>query len=430
VDKRKESQLVIKIVCVIASFMLWLYIHGIENPVTTDKIRNIPVTLENVESLAEQGLTILPNQDFTVDLTIKAPTLELNKLKAEKFKLTADVSGYALKEGEFKVKVNVKEKPAGDYTIIDVDMHVIVKLDKFMKEKVPVKTDLNITPKGGYAALTWDTKTTEVEISGPAQYVSMVKYVKAAASHKDVDKDLELNLELKAYNSDDKVISSDIIKIEPNTLNVVVPVKKTKTVDVSVKRKGTPTNKDTVVREIEVVPNKVDIAGEAALLNNITVIETEVVDLSDVTGNRTQELKLIIPEGISLVNNKGTVSVKITTDKITQKNYSIDVSFNNLGADYNISPEKAKVNVTVSGIDNRIAALNADEIKAFIDLANLAEGEHTVPITVKVPEGVTLLNTNPQNIKVSIAKKSTNVNSGNSSVPVNASPSPSPTVNP
>jgi YbbR domain-containing protein len=412
VDKRKESQLGIKIICVVASFVLWMYIHGIENPIQTDRFSSVPVTLINTEVLAEQGLIISPDQEFKVDLNIKGPFMELKKIKTDKIKLTADISGYALKKGEFKVKVDVNEKPTGDYTILDADLHVSVKLDDLVKRSVPVKTDLNIKAKSGFVVQIPENKVTEVKVSGPSEFVKDISYVKAEVASKEVEKDIPLSLKLFAYNSEDKPISEDIVKIEPNTIEMLVSVKKTKTVDVAIKQKGTPVAKDVIVRELELTPNKIDIAGDSEVLNGISAIETEVIDLADVTGSRSQEVKLILPAGVTMANGKAVATLKITADKIVQKSYSIDISINNLKEDYTISNDKLKANIVVSGVDTRIATLNLNEIKASIDLANVTEGENTIPISIKVPDGVTLISTNPQSVKVNIAKKSTAINSG------------------
>jgi YbbR domain-containing protein len=423
VDKRKESQLGIKIICVVASFVLWMYIHGVENPIQTDRFSSVPVTLINTEVLAEQGLIISPDQEFKVDLNIKGPFMELKKIKTDKIRLTADISGYALKKGEFKVKVDVNEKPAGDYTILDADLHVSVKLDELVKRSVPVKTDLNIKAKSGFVVQIPENKVTEVKVSGPSEFVKDISYVKADVASKEVEKDIPLSLKLVAYNSEDKPISEDIVKIEPNTIDMLVAVKKAKTVDVALKQKGAPGNKDILIREMEIAPNKIEIAGDTELLNSISTIETEVIDLTDVTGSRTQEVKLILPAGVTMVNGKAVATLKITADKIIQKSYSIDIGINNLGEDYTINNDKLKASIVVSGTDTRISALNMTDIKASIDLTNVKEGESTVPINIKVPEGVTVISTNPQSVKVNLTRKSGVVSPGT----VQVTPTPIPT---
>jgi YbbR domain-containing protein len=425
VDKRKESQLGIKVACVIASFVLWMYVHGIANPIQPKQIAEIPVILVNDESLNERKLVISPNQEFKVQLNVRGPYNEIKNIKADKFKLTADVSGYALKKGEFKVKVDVKEKPTGDYNILENDLYITIRFDEFITKSIPVKTDLNIKPKSGFIATIPENKITEVQVSGPGEYVNSISYVKGEESQKDVDKDISLNLKLVAYNSEDKSVGSDSIKMQPSTIEMLIPVKKTKSVDVSVKRKGIPNNKDISIRgDIEVTPNKIDIAGDAELLNSINMIETEVIDLSDVIGNRTQEVKLILPQGVTLVNGKGVVSAKITTDKTIQKTYSIDIASNNLGADYTVSNDNVKVSVTIAGIENKLNAVNISDIKGYIDLANLVEGDHTVPIVIKLPEGITLLTTSPQTVKVTITKKNATVTTGTTNVTPTATPKP------
>lgn len=41
--KTKDSTLIVKLICLLLSFGLWLYISNVENPVRTYEIKNIPV---------------------------------------------------------------------------------------------------------------------------------------------------------------------------------------------------------------------------------------------------------------------------------------------------------------------------------------------------------------------------------------------------
>ena len=52
-DKDGKQQFIIKICCVIAAFVLWLFITSTENPLTAYKIKNIPVQLLNTDTLTQ-----------------------------------------------------------------------------------------------------------------------------------------------------------------------------------------------------------------------------------------------------------------------------------------------------------------------------------------------------------------------------------------
>lgn len=72
--------------------------NGRKNPIQTRVIPNVEVNLVNIENIEESNLALLPNQRFTVDLTISGRALDVFNAKAEDFRIEADMGGY-LKKG-------------------------------------------------------------------------------------------------------------------------------------------------------------------------------------------------------------------------------------------------------------------------------------------------------------------------------------------
>ena len=69
-DNGNEKRIVVKLVCVILSFILWLYVSNVENPTRTSDIKAVEVTLENTDVLKDSNLCLKPDQKFLVDLKI------------------------------------------------------------------------------------------------------------------------------------------------------------------------------------------------------------------------------------------------------------------------------------------------------------------------------------------------------------------------
>lgn len=417
-DKRKENQILIRIICIVASFALWLYINGIKNPMKTDTIKNVQVNIVNEEALKEQGLVLLPEQyqDLNVELIVKGPASEINRLAPNQFKLEADVGVLGIKPGEHPVRVTIKQQPIGDYNVVITDLQVKVKFDKFVRKTVPVKNKININTKEEFTFFAPVTKPSEVYVSGAAQFVNPIAYVMAQADYQDMDTNIQASLPLKAYNEDDKMINSDVITIEPNIVDVSVSVKRTKTIPITVAQKGSANN-NIILKSIEAVPDKIDIAGDSDIIGKISSITTEPLDLSTVNDDKTIELKIVVPKDITLINSKDTINVKIDVDKIIEKSFPIDIKFNNLGEEYNMVSNRSSVSVTLSGTEARINALDSKDIACLVDLSNFKEGVHTLQISVSIPEGIKIVKVTPPNVEVTIALKevptSTETDNGN-----------------
>ncbi len=403
VGKKKNNQALIKIICVIASFILWIYVANIENPERTDTLL-VPVSIENVDALADYKLVLMNDRKFEVKLKVKGPMLDINALNASKIKLKVDMSSVLmLKKGINRVPVIIDSIPDNITAPEKDNLKLEINLDELKSKTVPVQLEIPASVKPGYAALDPVANLSSVYISGPAQYVDNVAYVKAKSELKDGDADAEFNLPLQPYDEAGRIVKE--VKIDPGTVNVVIPVKKTKTVSIFINTKGNIT-KGMKLNSIEAVPAKVDIAGDPNVLKAISQIETETIDLAAVTTSKTIEAKLNLPNNVVLVHGNPVVNVKINVDQVGQKNISRSVQFINLGQGLNYTADKNSVFLVLTGPQSLLNAIGDNDIKCTADLTNLGEGEnHSVPVTVSgLPDGLVVESKTPTNVKVTITK--------------------------
>ena len=59
-----ENKNVLKIISLIIAILLWVYVMGEVNPDTKEKISDIEVTFVNTETLADEGLAVVHEQDL------------------------------------------------------------------------------------------------------------------------------------------------------------------------------------------------------------------------------------------------------------------------------------------------------------------------------------------------------------------------------
>jgi YbbR domain-containing protein len=71
--------------------------------------------------------------------------------------------------------------------------------------------------------------------------------------------------------------------------------------------------------------------------------------------------------------------------------------------------EKEKGSLVISAAEEVMNSLDLKKITYTVDLVNLVEGEHTVPVKVSLPEGINLISKEPEKILVTITKKQTEV---------------------
>lgn len=406
----QKNTWLIKICCVIAAFALWLYVTNVENNQNPQPV-SVPVTLTGIENVAQQKLKILPpTQQYTVTLHVRGSLTDI-ALNKDQFKVIADLSEFQFSKGTKNIPVRIERQPANVTVLNTEGLYVSVSFDNLIEKTFPVKINVNGRVKDGfYAPQNYYINPTDVVVSGAAKFVNQVSSVETTIDLKSAEKDLGFKLALKALDSAGKEIKD--VDINPAFVDISIPVKKIKTVGINIKTKGN-INSELALKSFQLLPEKVDIAG-GDNLNDITSLDTEPVDLSTLTPNKTISLKIIVPDGVILTNSDGTVKIKAIMDKMIQKNFSLDIGVRNLNDAYDVTLNNQKVSLIISGAESRVTALNNEDFNCSIDLNSIVtEGEHTVPINLILPDGITKISQNPQSLVATIKKKTSQPTTGN-----------------
>lgn len=400
-EKSKRRQVLIKICCVIASFILWLYIFNVENPIRERSIV-VPVQVVNRDVLAQSKLVPIGEEELNISLVIRGNASEVYSIKPSDFKLQSDLSAYVMKKGENKIPVEVKKSPDNIRIVNSENLWIKIILEDLKRKTVPIKISLDGKAREGFYAVQPILKAKEAEINGPEDVVNTVNNVIAKYNVKDASKDINATLSLEAQDASGNAIKN--IQINPDSIQVTIPIRKIKSVPINVKTEGKLVNGGNV-KSIVPTPDKIDISGEESDIANINSLDIEPIDLSKIEGKDTIESKIIVPKGVNLVNSNGIVKLKVSADKAAQKEFNIGIQIRNLENNYTAQLSTDKVTISLSGTENVINNLKEENIQCFVDLTSLNEGENAVIVNVILPEGVSKVSQNPQNIKVTLKKK-------------------------
>jgi YbbR domain-containing protein len=405
----QKNTWLIKICCIIAAFALWLYVTNVENNNNSQPI-SVPVTLVGEENVTSQKLKILPpSQPYTVTLHVRGSLSDI-AIGKDQFKVVADLSEFQFSKGTKNIPVRLERQPANVSVLNSEGLYVSVSFDTLVEKTLPVKININGKVKDGYyAPQNYYINPTDVVVSGAAKFVDQVNSVETTVDLKSAEKDLGFKLPLKALDSSGKEVKN--VDISPSYVDVSIAVKKIKTVNINVKTKGNVSG-DLALKSLQLVPDKVDIAG-GDNINDITSLDTEPLDLSTLTPNKTVVLKIIVPDGVILTNSDGTVKVKAIMDKIIQKNFSLDIGVKNLNDSYTAALNNQSVSLIISGPESKVNALTNADFNCYIDLNSIVtEGEHTVPVSLTIPDGITKISQNPQSVIASVKKKASQTTTG------------------
>ncbi|MEY8764494.1 MULTISPECIES: CdaR family protein [Clostridium] len=405
-EKNGKNQILIKVCCVIAAFILWLYIFNVENPMTERKIV-VPVTIVNKNVLAQSKLVQIGNEQPNVSLIIKGNASDVYSVKPNDFKLNSDLSSYVMKKGENNIPVTVKKSPNNISIVNNQNLWIKIQLDELRKKIVPVKVILTGKPRGGYYALHPVLETEKAEISGTQESVGAVKYAAAVCDLKYAQSNMNTTASLQPQDTFGNLVKG--VDVNPAIVKVTVPVGKIKTVPVNVKfQNGSIGTSEAGL--ITAVPQKIDISGSDDVISGVNGIDTEPVDLSKISGRENMQVRLVVPRGVVLVNNSGTVQLKFNsnTDETSggsQKQLNLNINVKNLNNNYTAKLSSGTVSIVVSGTDSAINNINENSISCFVDAGSMKEGVQSANVVVSLPEGLKLVSQNPQSVNVEVNKK-------------------------
>lgn len=397
-----KKDFIIKICCLIASFCLWIYISIINNPIKTVVVKNIQVELVNTDTIKASQLIVSPNQDLTVNLTVKCNANKIIDLKAGNFKITADLNYYAVKKGENRIPVQVVDSPQGVSVVKDENLWVDVDVDSLESKIFPIQSKLEGKPQEGMYLNNPTINPSEAEVSGPSSYLSKVEKVIVFGNVNNFTSSNVVSLPLMAVDKSGNEIKE--VSLTPKSANVTLVMSKIKTVPIKVELQGTVAH-DYILDSIENSMENVQITGDDSVLNNITSISTEGINIDNLSENKEVDTKIVLPPGILLVNSKDSVNVKINVDKVESKIISCDIKAINLDNNYNYSFETNTINITISGGSKKLSNITDKDISANVDLKNYGEGTVKLPINISVPPEFVVTSKSLDETMVTISKK-------------------------
>lgn len=401
-EKKKKQLIVTRICCIFASFCLWLYISYCENPINTYKLKDVSVQLTNTDSLVQSNLAIIPGQKYTVSFTIRGQNLEVMKTKQSDFKVVADMSLYVLKKGQNKIPVQIIHYPSNINVENAENMWVDVELDQFDEKTLNVKTKIQGSPKTGYYYYDGIASPEKVKVSGPKKYVDLVKTVVGDVNINGLSKDTKLAADLQAYDSDGKVVTN--VKLQPSSVTVDVPIKRGKKVGVNLKTTGQAAA-GINIKSIALEQQTVQIFGDEDILSGISSIDTEPVDLSKLTDSKKINVKLSLPDDVTVASGNTYVSVDTAVEKTIQKTFNVNINAINVDNKFNSALDTQTAKVTVSGLESSVNNIKDGDIKCTVDCTSLSEGIHSLQVSETLPQGITNVSVVPGTVNVNITKK-------------------------
>ena len=394
-----KNNRVLFILALLMAVALWAYVLGEVDPVRTITLRNIPIKLVDQAVLDEENLVITEMDVEDINVTFTAKRSIVNKIKAEDFHATVNLSHVKLGENVLRVELS---RPSN------------ISLESMSSEFVNITTEQFISSEKEIEVTIVNPTTEETEPKIIKMSDEMVTISGASSAVESVDKvvaELDalrmssepntISVELKAINEDKEPVEG--ISFEFSNVSVTAVLQRTKTVPLDVKIVGADSG--SINRSIN-APDEVTIKGDDEILDTIESIECEPVDVTELYESAEIPLIPVLPDEIELAEESENPIMQVTVYNAGTEEFTFDetdINITGVGEGRSAKIHDVKIKVTVKGLSTVMNSLTKENFNLSADATDLDRGTHTVDLIVKGDaSGVDIISPNPDKITIDI----------------------------
>ena len=413
----KEKNLMVKLVCLLLSFGLWIYISNIENPIKQYTITNIPVQIVNLDVLKEDNLTLAPDQNFTISLTIQGTSTNIYSINKSQFTVVANLSNYTLKSGDNSIPVEITNSPNNVNIKNNGVLRINIKLENITEKTMPVKSELNVTTSNSTYVKNISFSTNQITVSGPEETVNEVSKLVVRGNVTANNSTTTASFPVVAVDSSGNVVN-DVV-LSTNNVQTTITVEKGKLVPIKVQTTG-ELRAGLTLENIIANPNTIKILGSESVLDSTDEILSEPINLNSITGNETIITNLIVPRNITLLPNENEINVDVKVSGAdennsenvvngnteTTKTFEIPITIVGNLSGYTANLSSNTVTVVLKGTKKELDNLQASNLLCKVDISKLTKEGGVVSPTVDInnENNVLVDSQNPQTVDVTFTK--------------------------
>jgi YbbR domain-containing protein len=382
---------------------LWIVVQNEANPERTDiPALTVPVEMVNVPS----GLVVVSEQP-QIQVRVRMPSESWSLLRPGSFRATADAGNASPGVNELPVRVEALESRVRQ--VDPIPPLANVALEEVSERILPVRLNILGNVPFGYAYSTPRIAPENVAVSGASSAVQRVDSVVV-----DIRLDgltVSLNATYAPRPLDARGTEVRAVRVNPSTVNVEVPVAQ----QVGYKEVGVrPVVRGRVaagyyLQPVEVEPSTVTVVGSPGALTNVSFVDTEPIDVSNLSSSVVRRVQVVPPTGLTLLQPQPvSLTIRVTPLTVSQT-LRVAPTIQGLGPGLEIVGDMPQIDVTLNGPAPTLQSLTPRDFRVTVDLAGLGPGRHDVEPRVAVPGGFTLERVEPARATLNIRAVATPV---------------------
>ncbi|MCH5252473.1 MAG: hypothetical protein J1F22_05815 [Lachnospiraceae bacterium] len=400
------SNLVLKIISIIAAFLFWLVIINITDPTTSMTFHDIPVEVlnENVITSANQVYEI--EDGDKVEVTVRGKRSFVERLTEDDFTATADLSQLS-KVNAVNIHVKLNKTSKSNVEVDWGNAVMKVKLEKRVTRKFKVEVAHQGELSENYVLGEMVARPNIVEVSCGESKFKKIDHVGVMVMLNGESGDFESEYSPILYDEDGDALDGTNVTFSNNRIQVSTKVLATKLVPIHVDTTGAPAEGYRLI-QTDYKPESIRVSGSNEALEEDISIRIPI-DVSGAKKDVEREIVLseYLPANLTVVDDIETVSVRCEIERNGRRTFTLtatDIAVKNLPTNCTMEFEDANTrhSVTLLGEEENLAEMSLSDLGAYVDLSGLGAGTHLLDVQFGLPVSVKLKN----KIRVKVVLKS------------------------
>lgn len=378
------TNLAVKIVALLFAVLLWGYVLTDQNPYRTKTIPNVNTSFEGEAELLAQGLCVRGDRsEILGNVTVQVRAQIVNYSALGSGQVNATISLRNISEARV-YELPVTASVLSGYGVVETVTPSVatVEIDSLVIKSIPVSTKyVGTLPEGYWADMNASSVTTRVEVQGPKKDMDRVKRAECVVDWTGCTSMIYSTFDIILYDEDDNVISSDIVVGTLPSSTVRIPIYPMK--EVPIDAMGSLIGADNLAANHELfsataTPSTVHLIGEQSILDDIDSVLVDPINISGKKDIEIFEAKLLLPEGVRLLEDISTVSVSVDIrESLAEQVFEqVPVEVIGLGEGLTVQLGIESVDLRVSGRTSLVSVLKRSDVKVQVDVTNLTAGEY------------------------------------------------------
>lgn len=293
-----ENKAYLKIISLLAAIVLWMYVMGEVDPETSAKIYDIPVNLTGTDTLAEYGMAVALDEEYTISANISGKRSDVNQIKKNGLTAAVDVSDCEKGINIEKITVNL---PSGISLENASEATMTITVEELVYEEKPVEIkfaeeDLSASGETVQKQTPWilDYTPEKITVSGAKSSVDKVKKLIGYVNAEDavISEDRWVNVTLTPVNKHGREILN--VELHSESAEADIRILTLKNVDLNLNFE----DEDIDIEEFD-IPEVIRIAGPKGVIKDLKTVEGIV----SVDGD-TVYIDTDLPENVFIISGE------------------------------------------------------------------------------------------------------------------------------